>query len=464
MLISIIIPTHDSCDRLGLMFDFIRDQDISIDIPFEVVLVDDGSTDDTSAIVNRYSRNMPQLRYVYKSRDAVSCRARTRNIGVSNSVGACLLFLDAGVLIPPDFLRHLAARFCSGATGVNLYYVYGQQIKSTHHDMSLLKEVTPPTIYTLFSLLSEHPGWTDVRSSIFRSASNELNRLPAPWSLGWTSALSVSRSDFLRVEGFDEEFLGFGGEDVDFCHRLFKLGVSFSSVAETPVLHLPHPQTEPTTRSDSILRNKHRLHRKGNDISTELLPFYSGMRLNEALSRYQYLHLRGVLPHYEAYFLRQVARQHLHGKERTLTIGFHEEWQLRLLDPSHAFIISPPISEYFSALLPHKTIRCLLGCNTQYPDNYFDTVIVSDFVRMLGEDILRAVLAELTRISNRVTAIFSPKHISSVNRIDGWTWMPLQTFTDYCREVGLLQANGPEMSISNNSDPETIAITFFPGT
>lgn len=85
VLVSVVITSYNHEHYLGEAIDSVLNQTWS---PIEVIVVDDGSTDNTRAVVARY----PNVRYVYQVNQGLSA---ARNTGAAHSRGDYLVFLDA---------------------------------------------------------------------------------------------------------------------------------------------------------------------------------------------------------------------------------------------------------------------------------------------------------------------------------------------------------------------------------
>lgn len=112
-LVSVIIPCYNQGTYLAKAIESIFAQSYQ---KFEIIVVDDGSTDQTKETARQY----PLVKYVYQSNQGVSA---ARNIGIKNSTGELVVFLDADDWLLPDALfininyltQNPEAAFVSGA-------------------------------------------------------------------------------------------------------------------------------------------------------------------------------------------------------------------------------------------------------------------------------------------------------------------------------------------------------------
>ncbi|HEY8314021.1 MAG TPA: glycosyltransferase [Candidatus Baltobacteraceae bacterium] len=110
MRLSVVIATKDRAEYLDRALESFSKQ-IGAP-PFEVVIVDNGSTDPTPQIVERAKREYPfEVTYVFEERPN---RAAARNRGIAVAQGHVVLFCDDDVFAPPAFLAaHEAAHTTS---------------------------------------------------------------------------------------------------------------------------------------------------------------------------------------------------------------------------------------------------------------------------------------------------------------------------------------------------------------
>ena len=99
--ISIIIPVYNAEMYLDAVLTSVLDQSMH---SYEVILVDDGSTDASSLICDRYSATDPRFRTIHKPNGGVSS---ARNAGLNLAKGEYVMFLDSDDALMPDALENM---------------------------------------------------------------------------------------------------------------------------------------------------------------------------------------------------------------------------------------------------------------------------------------------------------------------------------------------------------------------
>ena len=101
--ISIIVPVYNVAQFLSITLDSILNQQYT---NYEIILINDGSTDESAEIAQRYASNDQRIVFIDKCNEGV---ATTRNKGLEVSRGNYIMFLDADDIIYPNTLDKIAA-------------------------------------------------------------------------------------------------------------------------------------------------------------------------------------------------------------------------------------------------------------------------------------------------------------------------------------------------------------------
>ena len=195
--ISVVIPTYNRLDTLQYVIPALLAQDIPSD-QFEVVVADSLSNDGTAEYLARAALDAPHLRHLPGS---YTGRASARNAGIRAAAAPLVLFTDADIIAAPDLLsRHLARHDRPGGPRA----VVGLEIQVNSYDDYR-------------------------RKSAHRSVRDELHprsRKTLDWLYFLTGNASAPRAQLERVGRFDEDFTGYGHEDLELGYRLKHAGVA----------------------------------------------------------------------------------------------------------------------------------------------------------------------------------------------------------------------------------------------
>lgn len=198
-VISIVIPLYNKGDEILKTLDTVFGQTVS---DYEILVVDDGSTDGGEAKVEAVSD--ARVRLIRKENGGVST---ARNAGMKAAVSDLIAFLDADDEWDPDHLETL----------IRLRATYPEAgLYTTHHVR--MSESGKAELHS-FAGIPPRP-WEGVLGNYFLSAIRGMNPV-------WTSACAVPKSVFADIGLFDEEMRK--SQDVQLWNRIAsKYPVAFS--------------------------------------------------------------------------------------------------------------------------------------------------------------------------------------------------------------------------------------------
>jgi glycosyltransferase involved in cell wall biosynthesis len=199
--VSVVVPTRGRAGYLEVTLDSLRSQDAAV--PYEVLVVDDGSTDGTRELLDR--RQVPSLRF-----DPARGLNAARNAGVEATSGDLVAFVDDDVQVPPGWLRALV----QGAEKHPDVDAFGGPIRAR------LEGPVPR------GCGREEPPLTTL----------DLGPEDRPAELVWGANMLVRRSAVERVGRFDEEIEG-GGDEEEWLERLRATGGTVFYLAEAGLDH-----------------------------------------------------------------------------------------------------------------------------------------------------------------------------------------------------------------------------------
>lgn len=124
--VSIIIPVFDTEKYLNDCLESILNQSFS---DFELLLVDDGSTDGSGAICDAYAGKDSRISVFHTENKGVSC---ARNLGLDHSQGAYVMFVDSDDELPDGALARLASEAADFSVGGALRIAKGRKQEYRH--------------------------------------------------------------------------------------------------------------------------------------------------------------------------------------------------------------------------------------------------------------------------------------------------------------------------------------------
>ena len=232
---SIIIPTLNKLSRLRLVLKSLESQ---ITKQIEVIIVFDGC--DPSVI-----EEFHQLNFSFTPIEVICPtnvgRSSARNRGIEVAHGKIVIFLDDDRITCPNFVQaHLNAHKHRHVAVLGYrpdVYLTDEQINDyfTHYEDCI--DICNKNSYTV--------------------SSHKYLSKPFPWLTFFTGNVSVRRDDLLKVGCFDENFKGWGHEDIDLGIRLHNKRIPVIYALEATNYHMMHASNFSDNRKSSLRNIKY---------------------------------------------------------------------------------------------------------------------------------------------------------------------------------------------------------------
>jgi glycosyltransferase involved in cell wall biosynthesis len=241
--ISLIVSTYNRPDALELVLKSVFNQRI---LPYEIILADDGSKTETRTLIEKFQQQSPvPMKHVWHE-DTGFRLAEIRNKAIAAAEGEFISMIDGDMLLHPDFLLILVS-----LVQKNTYY-QGKRVLLTKEKTEQLLESGQQPRLNFFS--SGFKNRFNTISSSFLSPlltkkKNTINAVKGCSMHFW-------KEDAIRINGFNQNFVGWGREDSEFVCRLLNKGIKRKNIVFGSVAyHLFHPEASRTMlpENDQIL-------------------------------------------------------------------------------------------------------------------------------------------------------------------------------------------------------------------
>lgn len=231
MKTSLIVTTYNSPDTLKKVLNGIKLQKV---LPDELLIADDGSGQETRSLVDSFKKELP-FQTIHVWQEDLGFRASmVRNAAIQAACGEYIILLDGDCVPEVNFIADHLRLAEKG------FFFQGKRI--------LLKKDISPRFEAEYARMRVRLMGLLMKGGI----SNPHHILRAPFlpALKDKSMKSIKscnmgifRSDLVAVNGFNEDFTGWGREDSELAARLYKFGLKRKNHPFMAIcFHLWHPE------------------------------------------------------------------------------------------------------------------------------------------------------------------------------------------------------------------------------
>ena len=204
MKYSFIIPVYNRPDEVDELLESFTTQTVK---PFEIIIIEDGSTRPCSDVCDKYKERLPLAYYMQENGGP----SAARNYGVSVAHGDYVVFLDSDCVLPPGYVKaiddELTGNACDAFGGAD----------AAHESFTDTQKAISYSMTSFFT------------TGGIRGGKKKLDKFyPRSFNMG------MRRSVFDALKGFSKMRFG---EDIDFSYRIFENGYTCRLFPEAWVWH-----------------------------------------------------------------------------------------------------------------------------------------------------------------------------------------------------------------------------------
>lgn len=210
MKISLIVTTYNWKEALAITLESIKSQTL---LPDEVIVADDGSREDTKALIETYQASYPTSLVHSWQEDTGFRLAASRNKAIAKAKGDYLIIVDGDLYLPSGFVRSHA-----DAARDNCFVQGGRVLLGPVISKKVIANGYKPNIFSGDIKNRHNMLNSSVLSRFFTKIKNNDKS-----TRGCNFALW--KKDAVSVNGYNEDFEGWGREDSEMVIRLLNSGL-----------------------------------------------------------------------------------------------------------------------------------------------------------------------------------------------------------------------------------------------
>ncbi len=217
--ISLITCTYNRLDRFEKLIKSLNKQSL---LPDEFIVSDDGSKEDIEGFLRENFKGETRFKVkLIRQQDLGFRLARARNNGVREAIGELLIIIDSDIIMPENFLK-----------------IFYNKRKKSRINLSRAIRLTEEMTLRLTDKnieMDDYKNLYNQKSYLYNIERYYKNKIYAIFSPRKQAekframAFSLYKEDYIKLNGFDENFIGWGAEDLDFGRRAYYKGIKINN-------------------------------------------------------------------------------------------------------------------------------------------------------------------------------------------------------------------------------------------
>ncbi|MEZ9925706.1 glycosyltransferase family 2 protein [Vibrio breoganii] len=209
MKTSLIITTYNWKEALQAVLDSVNKQ---TKLPDEVIIADDGSRSDTAELISNYQESYSlSLVHSWQADEGFQL-AKSRNKAIAKASGDYIVMIDGDIILHPRFIEtHV------NASKRGWFVQAGRAMLNEQQSKNVLDVKESPHFFTPNLKNRKNAICSNLLSNLFSYKRNNDKATRGCNMAFW-------RDDLIEVNGFNEDFIGWGREDSEFTIRMLNAG------------------------------------------------------------------------------------------------------------------------------------------------------------------------------------------------------------------------------------------------
>lgn len=228
---SLVTPTYNWSEALELLLLSVKNQSV---LPNEVIIADDGSKPETTALIKRFQENFPVPIIHVWHEDSGNQKPAIMNKAIAKSSYDYIVEIDGDIIMHKDFIKDHLYYAQKG------FYLFGSRVN-----------IQSSILTSIFQNKT-------INFNYFSKGIKKRNRtLRLPFLMNFEKPhdkiskklrgcnMSFWKEDFIKVNGFNEELFGWGVDDSELIQRLHNLGIQGKRLKNVAlVYHIYHKEQD----------------------------------------------------------------------------------------------------------------------------------------------------------------------------------------------------------------------------
>ncbi|ENF5444441.1 glycosyltransferase [Campylobacter coli] len=245
---ALIITTYNQPKRLALVLDSVKNLD---PLPNEVLIADDGSKEDTAKLIQEYQKNFPcVLKHIWQEDEGFRL-SKSRNGAIKNSLSEYIVVIDGDMILEKNFIKeHL--EFAQR----RLFLQGSRVILNEKESEEILNKDDYRIVFNKKDFKSSKNSFLAKILYIFSKKDEKIFKKTTLIKGIRGCNMSFFKADFDELDGFNENFIGWGREDSEFVARfLFNKGIFRRLKFKAIAYHIYHEEN-----SKKMLESNHQIY------------------------------------------------------------------------------------------------------------------------------------------------------------------------------------------------------------